>query len=302
MQNRHLISLTAIAAIALAAAIHFHSPKRAGESDQSSTASPENASTPRRGSRDAIRQDRPHEPFATPDPILTQLRNLLAQDPSDQNGHAADLLNDLCTTKKFETALKLVDAIPRDLRSDWLKIIFNRWAQTQPQDAIKSLGTISDPEEHNTAFQAAVAGWNSIDPAALANFAINLSAPDDRDYALSAALDNWSLQDPVALATWLNALPRGEEFDYGAALMISKTDGANRPPELAMKWVENIGDPALKQNSFTRVLAEWLQTDSTAAKQYVTTAPWLDDTLRSKILNSLSPAPPKNVGDEVTSL
>ena len=278
MQNRYLTSLT-VAVIALAgAAIHFHSPKRAGAPVPSSITHSENS----------------HEKRKTPNfqtvttPTLAQLLNLLADDPSDQNGHAAELLNDLCATGKFEAALKLVDAIPTEMRSDWLKIIFNRWAQTQPQDALKSLDVIPDPAERTTAFQSAIDGWNSTDPAALANYAINLSAPDDRAYALSVALDNWSLQDPAALATWLNTLPRGEEFDYGAALMISKTDGANRAPELAMKWVENIADPALKQNSFARVLAEWLQTDSAAAKQYLTTATWLDDTVRSKILSAVS--------------
>jgi hypothetical protein len=77
------------------------------------------------------------------------------------------------------------------------------------------------------------------------------------------------------------------EYDYGVGLMLSKTDGASRSPEVAMKWVENIGDPALKQSSFDRVIAEWLQTDSAAARQYVATAPWLDDSARSKILDSV---------------
>ncbi len=290
MHNRKII-FTAAATIALAAAIHFHSSKKVGAPHPSSIANSE--TTPEK-----------QKPFSTPIPqavnsltdpadrALAQLRNLFAQDPSDENGHAAEFLNDLCRTNQFQLALKLIDTVPRDLRTDWLKIIFNRWAQTEPSEAIKSLATIADPEEHTAAFESAVAGWNSTDPAGLANYAINLTTPDDRDYALSAALNNWSLQDPTALATWLNTLPRGAEFDYGAALMISKTDGANRAPELAMKWVENIEDPALKQNSFTRVLTEWMQTDSAAAKQYVSTAAWLDDPFRSKLLSTLSPTSP----------
>lgn len=220
------------------------------------------------------------------DKTLAQLRDLFAQDPTDQNGRAAELLNQQCRDKQFQTAFSLVDAVPRDLRADWLKIIFNRWAQSQPNEAMQSLAKIGDPDERAGAFQAAVAGWNSSNPASLANYAINQSASDDRDYALASALENWSLQDPTALATWLNTLPRGAEFDYGAALMIAKTDGANRSPELAMNWVENIADPALKQTSFTRVIAEWLKTDSTAAKQYVASATWLDDSVRSKILSA----------------
>jgi hypothetical protein len=179
-----------------------------------------------------------------------------------------------------------MDAVPRDLRKDWLKIIFNRWAQAQPETAMQSLDKIGDPDEWAGAFHAAIDGWNSTDPAGLANYAIKLPDSDERNDALSAALENWSLQDPAALGAWLNNLPRGVEYDYGAALMLSKTDGANRSPELAMKWVENIGDPALKQTSFDRVIAEWLRTDSAAAKHYVATATWLDDSSRAKILSA----------------
>jgi hypothetical protein len=226
------------------------------------------------------------------DRAATQLRKLLANDPTDQSGRAAELLNQQCREGKFQTALNLVDAVPRDMRPDWLAIVFNRWAQAQPTNAIQALDMISDPAERGGAFKAAVTGWNSSNPAGLANYAINLAESDERDYALTAALQNWSLQDPTALASWLNTLPHGSEFDAGAALMIAKTDGANRSPELAMKWVENIGNPQLKQTSFARVLSEWLQSDSAAARQYVANANWLDDSTRTKILGASQVATP----------
>ena len=278
----NLILLSAAALCALAVVFHFRSPKKSSPTTPPVTTS-ENVPTIKNPANTTAK---PIISTTPDDPILARLRNLFAQDPSDRNGRAAELLNQTCRDKQFQTALNLMDAVPRDLRADWLKIIFNRWAQAQPIDAMQSLAKIGDPDERAGAFQAAVAGWNSSDAAGLANYAMNQPASDDRDYALTSALENWSLQDPTALATWLNTLPRGAEFDYGAALMISKTDSANRSPELAMKWVENIADPALKQTSFTRVLAEWLQTDSAAAKQYVATARWLDDSARSKILNA----------------
>ncbi len=280
MRNRATILIIGIVFCACAAISYFESLKKHSPPIQAIVTS-ENPAT----------ITKPLSPSAaaastTPaEKTCAQLRDLFAQDPGDQNGRAAELLNQQCRDKQFQTALSLLDAVPRDLRADWLKIIFNRWGQAQPTDAMQSLAKIGDPDERAGAFQAAVTGWNSSDPAGLANYAINQPASDDRDYALTSAFENWSLQDPTALATWLNTLPRGAEFDYGAALMIAKTDGANRSPELAMQWVENIGDPALKQNSFARVIAEWLQTDSTAAKQYVATATWLDDSARSKILS-----------------
>jgi hypothetical protein len=278
MRNRNKIIITALALCAVAAVFYGHISK---------DSSPKTPSIVLAETQPIISKPAaPTTPSTPGEKSLTQLRNLFAQDPSDQNGHAAELLNQTCRDKQFQTALSLMDAVPRDLRADWLKIIFNRWAEAQPKDAMQSLAQIGDPDERAGAFQAAVAGWNTSDPAGLANYAMNQPASDDRDYALTSALENWSLQDPTALGTWLNTLPRGAEFDYGAALMLAKTDGANRSPALAMQWVENIADPALKQNSFTRVIAEWLRTDSAAAKQYVASATWLDDSMRSKILNA----------------
>jgi hypothetical protein len=291
MQNRKLILITIIA-IGLAVVAAQLAPR---PWDRRRLADPVIASATAPLNPKLVPSPAANPIAASPNPtdqILAQLRDILAQDPTDETDQAANLLNDLCAAGQFETALKTVDIIPGDMRPDWLNIIFNRWSQTHPRDAMKALDTIQDPDERAGAFQAAVAGWNATDPAGLADFAIHLDATGDRDYALALALNNWSLQDPTALATWLNTLPRGGEFDFGIAMMLAKTDGANRTPELAMQWVENINDPALKQNSFARVLAQWLQSDTVAAKQYVTTATWLDDTSRSKILTALSTPPP----------
>lgn len=225
-----------------------------------------------------------------PDLALALGRQLLAADPADEKGRAATLLLALCSAGQFQTALAFAHEVPPDQHPDWLKLVFTRWAQNQPEDAVKSLDTITDPQQHSMAFRALADGWNAGSPAGLAAYAFALPAGEDRDYALGAALDNWSLQDPAALATWLNTLPHGVEFDVGAAMMVTKTDSANRPPELAMQWVENISDPALKQDSLLHVLDEWNQTDSAAARQYVATATWLDDSQRREILGKITAA------------
>jgi hypothetical protein len=215
---------------------------------------------------------------------------LLAADPADENGRAATILNALCNAGQFQTALAFASETPTDAHSDWLKLVFARWAQNQPQDAVKSLDTIADPQQHSTAFRALVDGWNSGSPSGLAAYAFALPSGEDRDYALGAALDNWSLQDPAGLATWLNTLPPGVECDVGAAMMIAKSDGANYTPELAMQWVENINDPEIKQDSLLHVLDEWSQTDSAAARQYVATVTWLADSQRQEILGKITAA------------
>lgn len=220
----------------------------------------------------------------------TLAKQILALDPQDNDGRYAALLDGLCRAGDFQLALKLAGQAPPDLQSSLLKIIFNRFAQSRPSDALKSLDAIADPQLHSAALRATVDGWDSTRLNDLATYAFALPPCDDRDYALGTALDRWSLQDPDALSAWLNTLPRGDEFDYGATLMIEKTDGANRPPELAMEWVQSIADPALKQNLLLRVLDEWSQSDSAAARQYIASADWLDDSQRQQALEHISNA------------
>lgn len=227
---------------------------------------------------------------STPELALAIGRQLLAADPVDEKGRVATLLLALCNAGHFQSAFAFTSEVQADQHPDWLKLVFTRWAQNQPSDAVKSLDTITDPQQHSAALRALADGWNFGSPSGLAAYAYALPPGEDRDYALGAALDNWSLQDPAALATWLNTLPHGVEFDVGAAMMIAKSDGANRTPELAMQWVENINDPALKQDSLLHVLDEWNQTDSAAARQFVATASWLDDSQRRKILGELTVA------------
>lgn len=222
-----------------------------------------------------------------PTDAVATWKQLLAADPADRAGQLTGFLYGLCRAGKFEAALKFAKEAPADVRGGFLKIIFTCWAQSKPQDAVKALESVADPEFHSLALRAIADGWDPANSGDLAAYANVLPAGDDRDYALSLALDNWSLQDPAALGAWLNTLPRGAEFDYGVALMIAKSDGANRPPELAMKWVENIGDVELKQDLLAQVLQEWSQSDAAAARRYVAGAAWLDDSQRREIFEQV---------------
>jgi hypothetical protein len=171
---------------------------------------------------------------------------------------------------------------------DWTTATFHRWGESRPEDAVRALENFADENLRATAFHAVVEGWSAGNPAGLAAYAMALPQGENRDYALGQAMDNWSLQDPAGLATWVNTLPHGKEADAGAALIIAKTDGANRTPELAMQWVENIDDPSLKLDSLAHVVEQWNQTDPDATQEYVTTATWLSDPQREEILKTLA--------------
>ena len=229
-----------------------------------------------------------HSVTSSPGLALALGRQLLAVDPTDERGRAATLLLTLCNAGQFQAALAFVGEAQAGEHPDWLKLVFTRWGESHPQDAVKSLDVIADPRQRSAALRALADGWNAATPSGLAAYAVALPQSDDRDYALGAALDNWSLQDPAGLAVWLNTLPRGIEFDVGAAMMVIKSDSVNRTPELAMQWVENINDPAIKRDAFLHVLDEWAQTDSTAARRYVATAVWLEDSQRKEIWGKIA--------------
>src|SRR5690349_1847524 len=116
MQNQKLILISVTAIVLVGSAIYFHS------SNKIETQPPPIAVSEKTPTK--IPHLKTVAPLTNPaDQTLTQLRDLLTQDPTDQNGHAAELLNDLCSAGQFETALKAADIISSDMRPDWLKII-----------------------------------------------------------------------------------------------------------------------------------------------------------------------------------
>lgn len=228
------------------------------------------------------------EPFmhatnaSTPEATLAIGEKLLADDPTDSDQRASNLLLALCDAKKFPLAVQFANEAPEDLRDSWIKLIFSRWAQSDPQAAMASLNSVSDASARTIAFQSTADSWAANSPSTLADFVTAAPAGDNKTYAVGKLVDNWSLQDPAAFAAWLNTAPSGVDLDKAIATMLSKADTANYPPTTAIKWVENISDSTLKWSAFRRVIAQWNEVDPAAAQQYITTASWLDDDQRQQ--------------------
>ena len=211
----------------------------------------------------------------------------MAEDADAGGIYATLLTKTLGANGKFAEAFDFIQHLPAGTAPDPVNALFRHWAETEPSAAMSAVEVITDPSWHATAFAAATAAWNSRDPAGLAAYANTMPPGDDRAHALGLAMDQWSLQDPAGLAEWLNTLQPGPEFDAGVALMIGRTDQANRPPETALQWIEGINDPGLRQNSLIQVLTQWNQTAPAAAQNYVATADWLSDGQRQAILARL---------------
>jgi hypothetical protein len=228
----------------------------------------------------------------SPETALAIGKKFLANDPNDDNARASNLVLALCSAGNFQTAIDFANSANAGLRDNWLKVIFSRWTQTNPQNAMSALDSISDSSARKMAFETAADTWARENPSAFADFTGALLGGDEKTYALQKTVEHWSFQDPAGFSVWLNTSPTGVDLDHAIAEMISKTDGANRSPEVAMQWIDAMTDPALKINSVSCVLAEWNQADPVAAQNYAAKISWLDDNQRAEILKQLQKPPP----------
>ncbi|HXT13006.1 MAG TPA: hypothetical protein VN873_15700 [Candidatus Angelobacter sp.] len=222
-----------------------------------------------------------------PEAALAIVRGLLKYDPTDSAGSVPAFVVALNNAGQFQIAVEFLKDAPANARADWMAATFRRWGGSQPQEAVKALALLEDPKLRHAAFHSLADGWSANDPAGLASYASSLPEGHDRTDAIEKAVDSWSLQDPPALANWLNTSPNGVDFDRAVAELISKTDGANRSPELAMAWVERISDPAMQSNSVAIVLKQWSRSDPAAAQNYVANAAWMDEQSRGEFLKVL---------------
>ncbi len=210
-------------------------------------------------------------------------RMLLAADPEVGAAHGATLVGALTGAGEFTSAFQFARAAPVELREEWLAAALRRWAAQKPEAAVQALDSIGDASLHASLLHSVAAGWAERDPAGLAAYALGQPLSPDRDLVLAAAMLKWNERDPTALATWLNTLPRGREFDAGAAMLVRRTDQANRSVEVALHWVESISTPTLRRDSLQHVLTEWGQTDPVAARAYLESITWLAPDERAAI-------------------
>jgi len=223
-----------------------------------------------------------------PDVALQLGRELLAStDEETGDAWGATLVGALSRAGKFDAALEFLNEGPADSRAGWATVAFNLWAQSKPEDAAKAVAALADDDVHDAAFAALVSGWAMSKPEMLADYAIQLPSEKNRTLALNAAMESWSLQDPVALSDWMNSRPPGPVLDAATALMVTRTDGVERDPEIAMTWVAGITDAKLRHDSLLHVANEWAQTDAAAAERFVEKAPWIDANQREAVLNNL---------------
>jgi hypothetical protein len=220
---------------------------------------------------------------------------LIRQEPDHADDYALALVQGLNDQRQFPLAIQFAESIPSNARPDWLASIFRSWGTSEPEGALQALDTM-DPSSRDQIFHALIDGWSVSQPAQLAAYAVSMPAGQERSYALATAIDRWSLQDPTGMADWLAQIGPSPELDPAIAAMLTRSDGVNRPPSVAMSWAESITDPSLRFSTAGHVMAEWKQSDSVGARAYVQSAAWLTPAQRISLLQIIDAPPPSLAG------
>jgi hypothetical protein len=213
--------------------------------------------------------------IAQPAAALQIGKRLLADDAVSGNAYCTALIGALNRANQFQTAFQLAGDAPTDARRQWLDVTFRCWAQEQPADALKTWNSIQSEDLRRVMFEPLATGWAAKNPAELADYAITLPPGEARTFAFDQAMEHWLNRDPAAMGEWLNKLPPSPEIDRAAAELISRTDSANRTPEVALTWVQAIGDLDLRRSSLACVFKQWSQSDPQAAQHYIENAAWI---------------------------
>lgn len=216
------------------------------------------------------------------------LKSLPIDNPALANEQDGDNFDLLCSNEEFATALDLAKNGPEDIRADRLNVVFARWAQSDPEEALSALEELNGNISHTNLFRTIIDVWSAKNPETLANKALAMPEGDERNYAFAKATDNWSLQDPATMGEWLNNLPPSRDFDRAIADLLAKTDSVNRSPEVAMSWMEGINDPELRRGALEVIARQWAESDLPSAEKYVANVSWITPAQRDAILQSLT--------------
>jgi hypothetical protein len=217
---------------------------------------------------------------------------LCAQEPALAGDYGQFLITGLTEAGAYETAAQFALADGSEHHGAWLHAAFFQWATHQPDQALAAFGEISDPAVRLPAFQGMILGWAMADPAAVADYAVQLAPGEDRSQAMSQALPQWVSRDPVAASAWmLNHFDPGPDLDAGVAAVATRPNLINWSPEIAIGWAESIAEPVLRANTLHLIAQEWAQQDTAAIRHFIASTPDLLTLDRLALLDGLNPPP-----------
>ncbi|HEU5080587.1 MAG TPA: hypothetical protein VFT72_15350 [Opitutaceae bacterium] len=210
------------------------------------------------------------------------------RDPDRAFDYMSALIAELGEQGNFAAAARFVASRPdTPQRIEETGNAFSFWAEHRPTEAAAALENISDPALRDAAFRGLVVGWSHADPAALAEFALQLPSGESRSLAIANAVPRWVEHDPVTAATWLAQREPSADFDMGVAAVATVPSMVSDRPELALTLAQTITDSALRTNTVQKVIREWAGSDLAGATRFLAASTHLPAAERDQLLAEL---------------
>lgn len=163
-------------------------------------------------------------------------------------------------------------------------------AKDDPQAAIAELKNLSDPKARFAAASAIAKAWGTHDPAAALQWlGEQKDAANNRSYGGDhELLRRWAKTEPEAALRWIeDKVASSPEIKGMTAYYLESLAGdwnEKAPRATTADLYAKIKDPALRVETLTRHVKEWLTKDPDAARAWVETNPALTPEQRTKIL------------------
>ncbi|MFA7344645.1 MAG: hypothetical protein WC003_10095 [Terrimicrobiaceae bacterium] len=198
-----------------------------------------------------------------------------------------------------------------DARNNSLNSVFGEWSRSDPQAALRALGSLA-PAEKNAAARALASGWSRKSPEAALQWAATMTdanerrsivqtavsqwasmAPDsaaryverlpeaERSAPMQAVVNSWASKDTEAAAAWLDRQPPGAAKDSALGPLARRI--AQEDPEAALTWIAGISDANQRLQQTESIARDWVRQNPAAARQWISSSKLPEDT-RNKLL------------------
>ena len=149
--------------------------------------------------------------------------------------------------------------------------------EKEPAATAEWLQSLPKNDERNAAFATVAAVWGDKDPAAALKWAEQLPPNEGRSEAIGRAVSDLAEKYPNEITTWvgdyLAKAPPGAESDSLVARVINYSSAAKKNPQVALQWLELIGDPQQRAHQEETVSLRWARQDKNAALTHVQNSP-----------------------------
>jgi hypothetical protein len=192
-----------------------------------------------------------------------------------------DLILGWSTRIDPDRAYRALDSIPGRRRRPALRVVYEHWAEVDPEGAAAHLKTIPRPRQLEGSALSIAQGWERSGEPGLAAFIAEQRIEMIRTEILETVLTRRVLRDGTAsVREWLtgttadaaDAARVTEAFRIEAhAVGASAMAGANL--DAAREWADQIEDPTLQSAAVAAVAIRWLEDDASAALAWVVARP-----------------------------